>query len=362
VTGRFELDPVGGEKLQAALESVVQAGRCAGDERTRSQQLADALVQLCDNALASGALPILRTVKPHVVLTVDVDDLADSAVGRGAAELGFGATISAARARWIACDGQVTRIVMGPDGLPLDVGRTQRVVPPHLRKAVERRDRHCVFAGCGAPTHWCDVHHLIEWVNGGETNLENSALLCERHSHVGPPRLPRRTTTRRPVAHLATRRHPDPHRPAAHRTTAGHRRLTRRTTPTTAGNRPTPTAGHRSAAGCVRVGNRRRGNSRQRPGAAAVGAARRRRGTVPRRSHQPQDARRRGEHRGDQQYDGEGDLRARAPLRVVVGLPDAPRAAEQETAQDHQQDREGHARNRSPTIGVTERPWSRGRR
>ena len=181
VTGRFELDPVGGEKLQAALESVVQAGRCAGDERTRSQQLADALVQLCDNALASGALPILRTVKPHVVLTVDVDDLADPAVGRGAAELGFGATISAARARWIACDGQVTRIVMGPDGLPLDVGRTQRVVPPHLRKAVERRDRHCVFAGCGAPTHWCDVHHLIEWVNGGETNLENSALLCERH-------------------------------------------------------------------------------------------------------------------------------------------------------------------------------------
>ena len=181
ISGRFDLDPVAGEKLQAALESLVQAGRCAGDERTRAQQQADALVQLCDNALASGAVPILRTVKPHVALTVDVDDLADPAVGRGAAELGFGATISAARARWIACDGAVTRIVMGPDGLPLDVGRTQRVVPPHLRKAVERRDRHCVFAGCGAPTHWCDVHHLIEWINGGDTSLQNSGLLCERH-------------------------------------------------------------------------------------------------------------------------------------------------------------------------------------
>jgi hypothetical protein len=166
---------------QAALESLVQAGRCAGDDRSRAQQLADALVQLCDNQLASGNLPILRTVKPHVALTVDVEDLVDPAVGRGAAELGFGATISAARARWIACDGQVIRIVMGPDGLPLDVGRSQRVVPPHLRKAVERRDRHCVFAGCGAPTHWCDVHHLIDWINGGETSLENSALLCERH-------------------------------------------------------------------------------------------------------------------------------------------------------------------------------------
>src|SRR5688572_23524929 len=153
ITGRFDLDAVGGERLQAALESLVQAGRCAGDERTRSQQRADALVQLCDNALAAGSLPILRTVKPHVAITIDVDALADPGVGPGAADLGFGATISAARARWIACDGQVTRIVMGPDGLPLDVGRTQRVVPPYLRKAVERRDRGCVFAGCGAPTH-----------------------------------------------------------------------------------------------------------------------------------------------------------------------------------------------------------------
>ena len=53
-TGRFDLDAVGLEKLQAALESLVQAGRSAGDERTRAQQQADALVQLCDNALASG--------------------------------------------------------------------------------------------------------------------------------------------------------------------------------------------------------------------------------------------------------------------------------------------------------------------
>ncbi|WP_409331389.1 HNH endonuclease signature motif containing protein, partial [Trujillonella humicola] len=49
------------------------------------------------------------------------------------------------------------------------------------RKAVELRDRHCVFAGCEAPAWFCDVHHLLEWALGGETSLENSALLCERH-------------------------------------------------------------------------------------------------------------------------------------------------------------------------------------
>ena len=163
---------------------MVQAGRCAGDQRTPAQQLADALVQLCDNQLACGQLPILRTVKPHVVLRIDLDDLADPHAGPGVADLGFGATISAARARWLACDATVTRIVLGPDGLPLDVGRTQRVVPPHLRKAVEHRDGGCVFTGCGAPSHWCDVHHLLEWIDGGGTSLDNSALLCARHSHL----------------------------------------------------------------------------------------------------------------------------------------------------------------------------------
>jgi Domain of unknown function (DUF222) len=112
---------------------------------------------------------------------IGIEDLVDPATGRGAAEMGFGATISAARARWLACDGQVTRIVMGPDGIPLDHGRTLRLFPPHVRRAAEVRDGGCVFAGCGAPTWWCDVHHLLAWIDGGETNLDNAALLCERH-------------------------------------------------------------------------------------------------------------------------------------------------------------------------------------
>jgi hypothetical protein len=181
VTGRFELDAAGGEKVQAALEALVQADRPSGDLRTRAQQLGDGLVQLADNALASGDLPVLRTVKPHVVVTIPLDDLADPATGPGAGDTGFGATISAARARWLACDGSIIRIVIGPEGQPLDLGRTKRVVPPHLRRAVEQRDRSCVFAGCQAPSHWCDVHHLLHWIFGGETSLENSALLCERH-------------------------------------------------------------------------------------------------------------------------------------------------------------------------------------
>ncbi|RBY94170.1 endonuclease [Blastococcus sp. TBT05-19] len=178
---RGDLDAVGGEKFQAALESIVQASRPAGDTRTRAQQQADALVQLCDNQLAAGTLPVLRSQKPHVIVTVPIEDLINPETGPGAAKLGFGATISAARARWLSCDGTVTRIVVGPEGQPLELGRSHRLFTHHLRRAVEVRDGHCIFAGCDAPAHWCDVHHVIHWADGGETCLDNAALLCERH-------------------------------------------------------------------------------------------------------------------------------------------------------------------------------------
>jgi hypothetical protein len=56
-TGRFDLDAVGFEKVQAVIESLVQADRPKGDDRSRAQQNADALVQWADNTLAAGGLP-----------------------------------------------------------------------------------------------------------------------------------------------------------------------------------------------------------------------------------------------------------------------------------------------------------------
>src|SRR3712207_1492179 len=70
---------------------------------------------------------------------------------------------------------------MGPDGVPLDHGRTVRLFPAHVRRAAEVRDGGCVFAGRGALTWWCDVHHVLAWVEGGATDLDNAGLLCERH-------------------------------------------------------------------------------------------------------------------------------------------------------------------------------------
>jgi len=180
-SGRFELDAVGGGKVAMVLESMLQANRSQGDMRNRSQQQADAFVQWADNTLSAGQVPVLRGVRPQVGVTIDLDDLVDPRTGHGAARAGFGGSISAARARWLACDGGIARIVFGPDGQPVDLGREKRLVPPHIRRGLDARDKECVFAGCHAPTWWCDAHHVVHWLDGGETSVENSALLCERH-------------------------------------------------------------------------------------------------------------------------------------------------------------------------------------
>jgi hypothetical protein len=66
----------------------------------------------------------------------------------------------------------------------LYVGRTQRTVTPRMRRALETRDRHCVFPNCRAHARRCHAHHVTEWENGGATDVDNLALLCVRHHHA----------------------------------------------------------------------------------------------------------------------------------------------------------------------------------
>jgi hypothetical protein len=87
--------------------------------------------------------------------------------------------------RRLACDSAVTRVVFGPDGAVLDVGRAQRTVTGQMRRAVIARDKHCVFPGCDQPPSRCEVHHAItHWANGGNTYVSNSALLCWYHHQL----------------------------------------------------------------------------------------------------------------------------------------------------------------------------------
>ncbi len=75
-----------------------------------------------------------------------------------------------------------TGLLAGPAAsisLPLDVGTATETIPPHLRRAVLLRDKHCSFAGCTETD--CQVHHIIPVSEGGATCLENLTLGCKFH-------------------------------------------------------------------------------------------------------------------------------------------------------------------------------------
>ena len=65
--------------------------------------------------------------------------------------------------------------------LPLDTGAITETIPPHLRRAIITRDRHCAAPGCDQPPPACHVHHIIPRSQGGTTSLTNCLLLCPFH-------------------------------------------------------------------------------------------------------------------------------------------------------------------------------------
>ncbi|MDQ3324427.1 MAG: HNH endonuclease [Actinomycetota bacterium] len=75
-------------------------------------------------------------------------------------------------------------MVLGANGVPLDVGRSERLFRGELRAALVARDRGCAFPGCTRSSDWCEGHHIVHWADGGSTSLTNAALLCGHHHRV----------------------------------------------------------------------------------------------------------------------------------------------------------------------------------
>ncbi len=91
--------------------------------------------------------------------------------------------LAACEAAWLTCDATITRLVLDPASRPLDLGRTTRTIPAHLRRALDARDGGCVIPGCDRPPGWCEAHHITHWADGGNTALDNLALTCSKHHH-----------------------------------------------------------------------------------------------------------------------------------------------------------------------------------
>jgi hypothetical protein len=171
---RGRLDAEGAAIVRTAVDAISTPD--ARDTRSSSRRRADGLIELCRRYLAAGQLPMQGGEKPHVTVTMRLDDLS--------ATLNTGQPITAETARRIACDASIIPVVLGSAGEPLDVGRATRTIPPAIRRALVVRDKGCVHPGCEIPPEWCDAHHVESWADGGSTALDNLVLLCGKHHWI----------------------------------------------------------------------------------------------------------------------------------------------------------------------------------
>ena len=163
------LDPIGGAALRTALEPLARKSG-THDDRDRERRLADALVEL-----ASGG-----EQKAQIQVTSSLETLLGLA-GAPAAEMEFSLPVSSRTIERLACDSSIARVLLDSESVVIDVGRSKRVVSEPGKRALQARDGHCRWPRCDRPASRSAAHHVVHWIHGGSTDLDNLILLCHRH-------------------------------------------------------------------------------------------------------------------------------------------------------------------------------------
>jgi hypothetical protein len=92
---------------------------------------------------------------------------------------GVGA-VEAATAQKLACDNPLLGAIIDKHGKVLALGRSRRLVSKAQRRALMIRDQMCRYPGCHSTRH-LKAHHVVPWILGGRTDLNNLILLCQWH-------------------------------------------------------------------------------------------------------------------------------------------------------------------------------------
>jgi len=179
---RAEYDPEAGVRLFRAIdaETSALAARPEHANTPREYLAADALLTLTTSANRSK-----RPGRVELLAIIDVDSLGSGAHANTTAELSDGTPVPVATMRRLACDAHIIPVVLGGDGVALDVGRSRRLATDDQRRALRAMYRSCGVGDCDVPFDHCEIHHLDEWASHhGETNLNRLIPCCSRHHHL----------------------------------------------------------------------------------------------------------------------------------------------------------------------------------
>jgi hypothetical protein len=61
---------------------------------------------------------------------------------------------------------------------PLYLGRTKRIATGDQRLVLHALERGCTAPGCDVPGYFAEVHHIHEWADGGNTDIDELTFAC----------------------------------------------------------------------------------------------------------------------------------------------------------------------------------------
>lgn len=132
---------------------------------------------------------LLRGSTPSTVttsVTITLPQLVQVVQGDGDVELHManGATMSGKDfvQRTFTQHGFVTLI--SPITGPVNLYRTSRVANWKQRVMLAAETSTCAWPDCKHPVEDCQIHHIVPWKKGGNTNMDNLAPLCPYHNGV----------------------------------------------------------------------------------------------------------------------------------------------------------------------------------
>ncbi|MEM1334208.1 MAG: hypothetical protein AAGG08_12180 [Actinomycetota bacterium] len=158
--------------------------------RTQPQRRADALHQI---ALAAAAHPG-EGIAPLPMLNVLIDEVTlQTEVEGGAHDPGRyremvcrtqdGEPLPISEASSMALWAHIRRLVRDAAGTAVDLGRRRRLFTGSARDAVLLTQSTCLWFGCDAPVHRCEVDHTVEWGRrSGTTSPDNGGGMCKAHN------------------------------------------------------------------------------------------------------------------------------------------------------------------------------------
>ena len=186
---RAELDRIRFSQVRQALDLRAESLRRADsggenhpdDIRTGDQRRADALFELLTGRDADTlAVREEATGKAvtQLIITAEIGNV-DGTDPAGKCEILGAGPAPPDILRHLSPDVRLRGAIFDRKGLPLWLGRSQRLGNAAQRLAAALRDRGCVL--CEAPVHLTELHHIREWHNGGGTDIDNLVSLCGPH-------------------------------------------------------------------------------------------------------------------------------------------------------------------------------------